>query len=143
MPRHGMVAPDVKRDAVAKLVETFQVSPFHYAQDRACKVAVAHRSVARHVSRRPDDARIRERLKVLANERRRGACPRESGGVSETWHIAATRRHLREPQKDLPALHSCGLEGAPSLWPQTGTWCTFGNDFTYPRQSDIGFGFCV
>jgi putative transposase len=61
-----MVAPDVKRDAVAKLVETFQVS-----QRRACKVAVVHRSVARHVSRRPDDARIRERLKALANERRR------------------------------------------------------------------------
>jgi hypothetical protein len=138
-----MVAPDVKREAVASLVKTFQVSPFDYAQDRACKVAVVHRSVARHVSRRPDDAPIRERLKALANERRRGACPRESGGIQAPWHIAATRRHLREPQKNLPALHSCGLEGAPPKWPQTRDWCTVGNDFTNPRQSGMGFGFCV
>jgi putative transposase len=61
-----MVAPDVKRDAVAKLVETFQVS-----QRRACQIADVHRSVARHVSRRPDDTPLRERLKSLANERRR------------------------------------------------------------------------
>jgi putative transposase len=61
-----MVAPDAKRDAVANLVQTFQVS-----QRRACKVAVVHRSVARHVSRRPDDAPISDRLKALANERRR------------------------------------------------------------------------
>lgn len=61
-----MVAPGVRREAVANLVQTFQVS-----QRRACKIADVHRSVARHVSRRPDDARISERLKALANARRR------------------------------------------------------------------------
>ncbi len=61
-----MVAPDVKREAVAGLVQTFQIS-----QRRACKVTDVHRTVARHVSRRPDDAPICERLKTLANERRR------------------------------------------------------------------------
>jgi putative transposase len=66
-----MVAPDVKREAVANLVQTFQVS-----QRRACKVAVVHRPVARHVSRRPDDTPISERLKTLANERRRFGCRR-------------------------------------------------------------------
>ncbi len=64
--RKKMVAPDVKREAVAGLVQTFQIS-----QRRACKVTDVHRTVARHVSRRPDDAPICERLKTLANERRR------------------------------------------------------------------------
>jgi putative transposase len=61
-----MVSPDAKRNAVAKLVATFQAS-----QRQACKGALVHRSVARHVLRRLDDAPIRERLKALAKERRR------------------------------------------------------------------------
>lgn len=61
-----MVTPDVKREAVTTLVQTFQVS-----QRRACQVADVHRSMARHVSQRSDDAPLSDRLKALANERRR------------------------------------------------------------------------
>ena len=66
-----MVAPVAKREAVAALVKTFQISPFDFAQDRASKVTGVHRSVARYVSRRPDDTPIADRLKALASERRR------------------------------------------------------------------------
>jgi putative transposase len=61
-----MVAPAVRRQAVAHLREHHEVS-----ERRACRALGVDRSVVRHVSRRGDDAAIRARLRSLAAERRR------------------------------------------------------------------------
>lgn len=61
-----MVTPAVRREAVAHLVGTYEVS-----QRRACEVIGTARSVIRYRHRRPDDAALRARLRELAGERRR------------------------------------------------------------------------
>ena len=61
-----MVTPAVKREAVAHLRTTHEMS-----ERRACQVIGCVRMTVRHRSRRPDDPRLRERLVALARERRR------------------------------------------------------------------------
>lgn len=61
-----MVTPAVKRQAVAHLCTSYQVS-----QRRACRVTGSDRMTVRYRSRRPDDPKLRERLRALAHERRR------------------------------------------------------------------------
>ncbi len=61
-----MVRPAAKREAVAHLKELFQMS-----ERRACSVIDADRKMIRYRSRRPLERDLRERLRSLANERRR------------------------------------------------------------------------
>ena len=61
-----MVRPAAKREAVAHLREHFQMS-----ERRACSVLAADRKMIRYISRRPPETELRERLRDLANERRR------------------------------------------------------------------------
>ena len=61
-----MVTPAARREAVAHLIESYEVS-----QRRACKTIAADRTAIRYRSTRPDDAAIRVRLRELASERRR------------------------------------------------------------------------
>ena len=61
-----MVTPAVKRQAVAHLCASYEVS-----QRRACNLIGADRTSMRYCSRRPDDAALRARLRELAAERRR------------------------------------------------------------------------
>lgn len=55
-----------KRAAAAHLVEVRETS-----ERRACHLIGADRSTIRYRSRRPDDARLRDRLRELAGQRRR------------------------------------------------------------------------
>ena len=61
-----MVTPAVKRQAVAHLLAAHEMS-----ERRACHLVGADRTMVRYRSRRPDDAALRERMRVLAGERRR------------------------------------------------------------------------
>lgn len=61
-----MVTPAARREAVAILVDRYEMS-----ERRACTTIRADRSSARYQSRRPDDAPVRERLRELAHDRRR------------------------------------------------------------------------
>ena len=61
-----MVTPAARREAVAHLEESLEVS-----ERRACSIIAADRSVVRYLSRRPDDAALRARLRELADQRRR------------------------------------------------------------------------
>jgi transposase InsO family protein len=61
-----MVRPAAKREAVACLREQFQMS-----ERRACSIIDADRKMIRYQSKRPPEAELRERLRSLANERRR------------------------------------------------------------------------
>jgi putative transposase len=61
-----MVTPAAKRQAVAHLTAAHEMS-----ERRACQVIGAERMTVRYRSRRPDDAKLRERLVALARERRR------------------------------------------------------------------------
>jgi hypothetical protein len=72
-----VLTPAARRDAVAYLVTTYEVS-----QRRACVVVRAPRSMVRYRHRRPDDAALRNGLKDLASERRRfGYRPQAIHGV--------------------------------------------------------------
>jgi putative transposase len=61
-----MVGPAAKREAVAHLQDDHQMS-----ERRACKLIGADRQMVRYRSRRPLETALRERLRSLANERRR------------------------------------------------------------------------
>jgi transposase InsO family protein len=61
-----MVGPAAKRDAVAHLRSTMEMS-----ERRACTLVAADRTMIRYRSRRPADTALRARLRELANERRR------------------------------------------------------------------------
>ena len=61
-----MVTPAAKREAVAHLAALLDVS-----ERRACRVIDADRTVIRYQSRRGDDDELREKLRVLAHQRRR------------------------------------------------------------------------
>jgi putative transposase len=61
-----MVTPAVKRQAVAHLCTSYEVS-----QRRACRTIGAERTSMRYRGIRPDDAVLRARLRELAAERRR------------------------------------------------------------------------
>jgi len=61
-----MVTPAARREAVAHLKTAHEMS-----ERRACKLIGCDRMTVRYRSRRPDDPRLRERLRALAHERRR------------------------------------------------------------------------
>lgn len=61
-----MVRPAAKREAVACLKQEIQMS-----ERRACSIIDADRKMIRYRSTRPPDTELRERLRSLANERRR------------------------------------------------------------------------
>jgi putative transposase len=61
-----MVTPGAKRDAVAHLQTAFQM-----IERRACSVIDCHRMTIRYRSTRSDDRALRDRLKALAQMRRR------------------------------------------------------------------------
>ena len=61
-----MVTPDAKRKAVAHLRFAFGMS-----ERRACRTIGCVRMTVRYRCRRPDDAALRQRLRALADERRR------------------------------------------------------------------------
>jgi len=60
------VTPAAHREAAAYLQQTYEMS-----QRRACRVIDGDRASVRCQARRPDDGELRERLKALAQERRR------------------------------------------------------------------------
>ena len=59
-----MVTPAAKREAVAYLAQTYEIS-----ERRACRLIKADRKTVRYRSRRPRDEALRLRLKELAAER--------------------------------------------------------------------------
>jgi putative transposase len=61
-----MVTPAAHREAVAYLQSTYEMS-----QRRACRVIGTDRTSVRYQVTRPDDGVLRERLRALAQERRR------------------------------------------------------------------------
>ena len=61
-----MVGPAAKREAVAHLRSAFEMS-----ERRACAVIAVDRTMIRYRSVRPDDSALRDRLRGLAQERRR------------------------------------------------------------------------
>src|SRR5271166_216361 len=61
-----MVTPAAKREAVAHLRIAFKMS-----ERRACRIIGCVRMSVRYRTRRPSDTELRERLRKLANERRR------------------------------------------------------------------------
>ena len=129
-----MVTPAAQREAVAYLQQTYEMS-----QRRACRVIGADRTSVRYQARRPDDGALRERLKALADERRRFGYRRLQVLLRREGHAVnkkrvqrlyreerlqvrrrggrkralGTRRPMETPAGGQPALES-GLRGRPA-----------------------------
>ena len=87
-----MVAPAARREAVAHVCETHEVS-----QRRACSVLGIDRSSVRYRSLRPDDADLRKAMKAVAAERRRFGYRRV--------HVMLERQGWQVNQKKLRRLY--------------------------------------
>jgi len=100
-----MVTPVARREAVAHLCQTHEVS-----QRRACTAIVAERSSVRYRSLRPDDGAVRARLRELAAIRRRFGYRR--------LHILLRREGMHLNHKRLPrnGSRSAGAVGASGRW---------------------------
>ena len=88
-----MVTPAAKREAVAHLRCVYEVS-----ERRACEVLGVDRSSVRYQSCRPNDAKIRERLRELSRERRRFGYRR--------LHLLLAREGIEMNQKKFRRLYS-------------------------------------
>jgi putative transposase len=61
-----VVKPAARREAA-----TYLRRAFHISERRACRIIGTHRASVRYQTVRPDDRALRERLKALAQQRRR------------------------------------------------------------------------
>lgn len=82
-----MVTPAAKRQAVAHLLSVHEMS-----ERRACHVVGADRTMIRYRSRRPDDTVLRERLLVLAGERKRFGYRRLHVLLRQEGHVVNRKR---------------------------------------------------
>jgi putative transposase len=68
------------REAAAYLRSAYEMS-----ERRACRVLGVDRTSVRYMATRPDDGMLRERLKALAQERRRFGYPRMEADPAHQW----------------------------------------------------------
>ena len=117
-----MVTPAARREAVAHLEESLEVS-----ERRACSIIAADRSVVRYLSRRPDDTVLRARLRELADQRRRFGYRRlhvllRSAGLDpkpQEDPAALRRGRAGGPPAPVTAAHRGGAHADPEAgWPQ-------------------------
>jgi transposase InsO family protein len=85
-----MVTPAVRRDAVAHLMTTHEVS-----ERRACAMIAVDRSTIRYRSTRPDDGALLARLRELANQRRRFGYRRLHVLLRQEGHIVNRKKTQR------------------------------------------------
>ena len=85
-----MVTPAARREAVKHVRSAFDMS-----ERRACRVIGADRASVRWRTRRPDDTALRERLKALAEERRRFGYRRLHVLLRREGHLVNRKRVQR------------------------------------------------
>ena len=103
-----MVTPAGKRKAVAHLRDAFGMS-----ERRACKAIGCCRMTMRYQTTRADDAGLRQRMRAIAQERRRFGYRR--------LHVLLKREGYRDqPQEAVPALPGREACGAPPRRSQAG-----------------------
>lgn len=85
-----MVTPAAERNAVAYLKESFGMS-----ERRACKAIGCCRMTVRYVITRPDDGCLRERMKAIAQERRRFGYRRLHVLLKREGHVVNHKKLFR------------------------------------------------
>jgi putative transposase len=85
-----VVTPAARREAVAHLRQAFEMS-----ERRACRAIGADRTSVRYEATRPDDGVLRERLKALAQERRRFGYRRLHVLLRREGHVVNKKRVQR------------------------------------------------
>ena len=85
-----MVTPAARREAAAYLLAAFAMS-----ERQACRVVGVDRSSVRYRASKPDDGVLRERLKALAQERRRFGYRRLNVLLRREGHAVNEKRVLR------------------------------------------------
>ena len=104
-----MVRPAARREAVAYLRQAFEMS-----ERRACRVIGGDRTSVRYQGVRPDDGVLRERLKALAQERRRFGYRR--------LHVLLRRRPCGQPEAGAAALSRGAADGTTTRRAQARDW---------------------
>ena len=95
--------PAARREAVAYLRRVFEMS-----ERRACRVIGGDRTSIRYRGERPDDGVLRERLKALAQERRRFGYRRLHVLLRREGHAVNKKRLYREERLTVRR-HLCQL----------------------------------
>ena len=111
-----MVTPVGKRKAVVHLMEAHQVS-----QRRACDVLQVDRSTVRYLSRRGDDAELRDVIKRVSRAWRRFGCRRIH--VMIEWEgFEVNHKKVRRIYRERSC--RCVVEvGGSVLWGRARQWC--------------------
>ena len=120
-----MVTPAAHREAAAYLQTTYEMS-----QRRACRVLSTDRTSVRYQSTRPDDGALRERLKALAQERRRFGYRRLHVLLRREGQVVCGSASKRDPARTVPTDLICMLKFAHRRGPYrrlTGSrfWASF------------------
>jgi putative transposase len=102
-----VVTPAARREATTYLRQTFEMS-----ERRACRVIGTDRTSVRYQSVRPDDVALRERLKALAQQRRRFGYRR--------LHVLLRREGHAVNKAGATTLPRGAADGAPARRTQAG-----------------------
>jgi putative transposase len=103
-----VVTPAARREAAAYLCRAFEMS-----ERRACRVIGSDRTSVRYRHVRPDDGVLRERLKALAQERRRFGYRRLHGLLRREGHVVNKKRVQRLYREErLTVRHRSGRKRA-------------------------------
>ena len=96
-----MVTPAAHREAAAHLQSAYEMS-----ERRACRLLGVDRSSVRYQATKPDDGALRERLKALAQERRRFGYRRLHVLLRREGHAVNSKRVQRLHRVLMPERNS-------------------------------------
>jgi putative transposase len=131
-----VVTPTARREAAKHLRSAFDLS-----ERRACRVIGADRASVRWRSTRPDDTALRERLKALAEERRRFGYRRLHVLLHREGHRVNRKRVQRLYREEKPMVRRRGgrnraLGARRPLEPPRGPNQRWSLDFVSDRLTD-------
>ena len=107
-----MVTPAAKRKAVSHLMANHGMS-----ERRACKAIGGCRMTVRYNSRRPDDAVVRERMLMIARERRRFGYRRLLALLRREGHVVNHKKLFRLYRADsCDAAQAYRFDAARDSW---------------------------
>jgi putative transposase len=89
-PRKKRLDPAARRAAVTRLIAQHRLS-----RVRACRLVGLNRSSLNYQSKRPDDSRVRQRLRELAAERRRFGYRRLGWLLAREGHVMNRKKLYR------------------------------------------------
>jgi putative transposase len=126
-----VVTPAARREAARYLRQAYEMS-----ERRACRVIGTDRTSVRYQGVRPADDALRERLKALAEERRRFGYRRLHVLLRREGHAVNKKRVQRLYREERLTVRRRGVKNAGHV---TLTGCSRSNDTSIPAKCSMIF----